>query len=388
MKKNKLNVEVKGISFDNQGACLMLFAIIEEFERRGVAANFVIEYSGTSIKGFPHPLWRKARYVRKGLNLLTPLNFVPAFILNRFKLKKCSDVDVVLDASGFSYGDQWNWKVARDRLASTIEGLKRRGVPVILLPQALGPFEHAEGRTEFAKIAKHADLIFARDEQSLDFAAPIVESTKLFLAPDFTPTVKHPSNAEPSKFTDRACIIPNSKMLTKNATESDAYIRFLGHAINRCHSMGLSPFILLHELKEDGSLVKDYLNTEQIDIDVLAPADVRLCKAIISKTKLLICSRYHGVVSGLSQSIPTICAGWSHKYYALMQYYQCEDFLVETSDLNGFDKKLEQLTKNEQYTVHKQKLAECAVKHRNALPLMWERVFDVIRQTVSGKTLE
>jgi len=387
IQKKPLNVEVKGISFNNQGACLMLFAIIEEFERRGVAANFLIEYSGTSIKEFPHRLWRKARYVRKGTNLLAPLSLIPSALLKPFNLKKCIDVDVVLDVSGFSYGDQWNWRVARDRLSSTIEEFKLRNVPVILLPQALGPFENVDGRAEFFKIAKHADLIFARDEQSLEYASPLTPSEKLFLAPDFTPTVSYPSGTEFDQFLNRACIVPNSKMLTKNTASAAAYVKFLEHAIKRCSSMGLSPFILLHELKEDNSLIHDYIQSKQLDIEVVAPADVRVCKAIISKARLLICSRFHGVVSGLSLSIPTICAGWSHKYFALMQYYRCEDFLVETGDLTALDEKLTQLEQHENYAAHKQKLSECAARHKHAIPPMWDRVFDVIAETESCKNL-
>lgn len=365
-----LNVEVKGISFNNQGACLMLFAIIEEFERRGVAANFLIEYSGTSIKGFPHPLWRKARYVRKGLNLLGPLNLVPAFILNRFKLKKCRDVDVVLDASGFSYGDQWNWKVARDRLGSTIAGLKQRNIPVILLPQALGPFENVDGRSEFVKIAKHADLIFARDEQSLEYASPLTPSEKLFLAPDFTNLIAAKSNHETDALANRPCIVPNTKMLSKTGN-SERYIVFLVDAIKYLQQNNEEPFILLHEIADDNDLAQEINRRLKKQVTIISHSDARVLKQVIGKASLMIGSRFHALVSSLSQSVPTIACGWSHKYNALMDDYECSEYLVNLDS----DEPQSLITKA---TAQQKQLQVNAERQKHASRDMWDRVFSVI----------
>lgn len=54
-----LTVEVKGISFANKGAELMLYAIRQEFERRGVAARFVVEPIGDYQRRCNFGLWQK-----------------------------------------------------------------------------------------------------------------------------------------------------------------------------------------------------------------------------------------------------------------------------------------------------------------------------------------
>ncbi|PTB87978.1 hypothetical protein C9928_07005, partial [Pseudidiomarina aestuarii] len=115
-----LTVEVKGISFANKGAELMLCAIIDQFRQRGVAARFVVEPNGPYQRRADFGLWQKTRYVRKRMNIIGVMGWLPARLRNMFGMVNESEIDVVLDASGFSYGDQWNPAVARDRIGSTI----------------------------------------------------------------------------------------------------------------------------------------------------------------------------------------------------------------------------------------------------------------------------
>ena len=61
-------------------------------------------------------------------------------IKNKWGIVFEADIDLVLDASGFAYGDQWG-VINLINTSNEILRLKNRGAKYIFLPQALGPFE-------------------------------------------------------------------------------------------------------------------------------------------------------------------------------------------------------------------------------------------------------
>ena len=73
----------------------------------------------------------------------------------------------------------------------------------------------------------------------------------------------------------------------------------------------------------------DNLNGEvESSLDIVSESDPLVLKAIIGNSKLIISSRYHGLINALYQSVPVIATGWSHKYEALMNEYSLGDYLI------------------------------------------------------------
>lgn len=58
----------------------------------------------------------------------------------------------------------------------------------------------------------------------------------------------------------------------------------------------------------------------------------RRLKRLIGTSYALIGPRFHAIVNSLSQGIPTMGMGWSHKYVHLFQDYACEDLLHNLAD--------------------------------------------------------
>jgi hypothetical protein len=64
---------------------------------------------------------------------------VPAGIREQYGVVLDKEVNVVLDAAGFAYSDQWGPDLSEE-LARSSKRWKKQGSKVILLPQAFGPF--------------------------------------------------------------------------------------------------------------------------------------------------------------------------------------------------------------------------------------------------------
>lgn len=57
-------------------------------------------------------------------------------------------------------------------------------------------------------------------------------------------------------------------------------------------------------------------------------------RAVIARGRLLVTSRFHGMISGLATHTPTFVVGWSHKYLEVLSDFELEDCVVDFSDLS------------------------------------------------------
>lgn len=378
-----LTVEVKGISFDNKGAELMLHAIQQEFANRKVNARFVVEPIGSYERRVRFELWQKTRWVRKRINWLAPLALLPKPLRHGLGLVNAKEIDVVLDASGFAYGEQWSPQVAKDRLASTISRIKKRGGKVILLPQALGPFESPRHKKYFGHILNHADKVYARDKHSYDYAngllAPDTPDKVLDQCCDFTNLISGVVDDSYDATQHQVCFIPNSKMLEKRS-DGPAYLAFMVELIEASLQKQQMPFMLIHEAEADRNLAEQIQQQLSQRIPVLDPQDALKIKWIIGQSKLVISSRFHGLVSALSQGVPVIATGWSHKYEELLADYGMAHCLFDVSKqaAEGRAQLIRIVSSNSYYREIKESITGKASRQKAEVRQMWSEVFSLI----------
>ena len=322
--------EVTGTNTQNKGAELMLVAIREHFADRPGVQLAVNQFFGTYAERAKYGLLQKVDLNGWGRSRVA-VTLMPAEFRRSFGLVRDDDVDVLLDASGFAFGDQHPpWRTLQ--FAKRVEAVTQAGKDVILLPQALGPFETPAIREAFARIVDAADLVFARDDVSMKHAQDAAgKPDHLKQAPDFTNLVE-PDRAVEGDASSRATVVPNQRMVEKADTEEEAaaYVPLMGRCIEAVAETGLEPVLLLHE-EEDDELASDIQEHVERDIPVRQKTDPVALKRFLGESHLVVGSRFHALVGALSQGVPAIGTSWSHKYEMLFEEYGCSDLLLSVS---------------------------------------------------------
>lgn len=391
-----LNIEIKGVQFSNKGAELMLIAILQQLDKA------LGEYQITLSPGTYLPYqkrarlgaWQKLSFRRGNIDLTGVFGKLPNKLLNllkRYGIVTEKDVDVILDASGFAYGEQWGVKSLK-HTAKEVTRFQQQGKKYIFLPQALGPFKSSEVQQLAIKIFANADLVFPRDDESYRALTELLSKSKIAhvqQAPDFTCLV------EPEPFKDEmqallnkktVCIIPNNKMVStfhhkKASDDEQSYINFLVQAGKYYQQQGWNVVLLNHEGKEDQQICQKIAqelsnNSNKVLIkDDLSAVGI---KAYIGSVDAVLSSRFHGCVSALTQGIPCLATSWSHKYQMLFQEYGVSqnvlDFKIDKNELEQslmlFTQSLSEQRK--QYLKHSFCVKE-ATRH------MWQQVFSTLK---------
>ena len=382
-----LKVEIKGVQFRNKGAYLMLLGCLQGLEQLGRPFELVLSpgpnlpYRERALLG----AWQKLSLRRKGLDLTPWFGNMPNFMLNtlkRYGIVTEKEVNVILEASGFAYGDQWPLLFLQNT-AREVKRFGEAGKPFIFMPQAFGPFKSDESKAAMRDIIKHARLIFVRDPVSLSHLQSCVAElpAHVVLTPDFTVGLKGVSRTALPEFDGPfAALIPNNKVISKfnhaNAeAERTRYVEAFAAAGNQLTELGLEVVLVNHEGKEDAALCAEIAKLTPCQIITIE--DPLAVKALIGKAELCVSSRFHGAINALSQNVPCIATSWSHKYHAMMDDFGMADYCIEALSAVTLTQKITQLlaNKNDIQPLLAEKSA--ALKAKNQL--MWQKLHDTLR---------
>lgn len=330
------NLVIDNTGFINKGAELMLRSIVQHYSTH-TDVNLV--YNGAE--------WNASWKQKAELGLFSivklqrfRINFNRLFSNSKFHnygLINLNEVNYFLDSGGFHIGDQWITELStQNKINQKLDfyrTLKKNGVKIIFLPQAFGPFEKNLSAFLFKKLYEIGDLFFARDKTSYENCQQLIGDTrKLHLFPDFT-NIYIPAVNNSSKFSEikqGICIIPNSKMLSHTTEQlGEKYILFMENIVDDMVKNGEKVFFLNHEGQDDFNLIQ---NLNKHKLPVISGVNANDVKYIIGQSKIILSSRFHGVVSGLSQGIPTFCTSWSHKYKEIMKDYSFSDGVLDIVD--------------------------------------------------------
>ncbi len=293
-----------------------------------------------------------------------------------------SEIQGFIDIAGFAYTSQWGDKPTQD-LAQLTAYFNKQQNPVILLPQAFGPFETPEIRSAMREVIGNASLIFARDEESykhLQGLAPASDSIRQ--SPDITLFYPREPASKLKEKSGSVGIVPNARMLDqgKNLWGSNYYDVLLA-IISYLRQSGTPAEILVHDASgQDMALAEEIRERAGSPyLPIFSASDPFIIKQRISEYHLIIGSRYHSLVAALSTTVPAIALGWAHKYKLLMEDFGLNRYLllpdISTEDAVGIVEELAQEDVNE--TCRKQigsRLAHMSAANQE----MWQSVTDVL----------
>lgn len=382
----RLNFQVLGIDPANKGACLMLAALRQELGRRFPGARVAMDISTPFEIPFEERL-------RLGVWAVTPADWdegrgfkaLKGLAVRRMSgqarkmgLLHRSEIDVILDASGFAYGDFWGKAKFDRRLGAPMAGWKAAGKVVIALPQAWGAFAEPGFAETVQSTLAQADLVMARDAESLAH----LQATGLAgveRAPDFTNLL---APALPPAFEDlrgAGFVIPNSKMLEARGEGAlESYLGFLEQAVACLRRACPQVHILMHEGKKDRALA-ERLNDRLADpLRIIDVADPLETKAILAAASALVSSRFHGLVSALSAGVPSLACGWSHKYAELMADYGAADHVAQLGTPENWEAGFAAFSRDIADPGFHARLAEAAKAQKALAAASWDRIAGVI----------
>lgn len=229
------------------------------------------------------------------------------------------------------------------------------GVPVVKCSQALGAFDTWLNRTLAKLFLPATKQIFARGAltnrylaelgltnvtEAADYAFLLQVSKQATLDVDELFTRRKISDKK-----DVVCIVPSKVVRAKVQRMGIDYIAEQQKFIKQLLERGFQVVLLPHSTRFYTS--KSHNNDVPVSRAIAAgitnknfhfideELNAQQVRAVIGKCSILITSRFHGMVSGLATSRPTLVVGWSHKYQEVMDQFDLSGHAMSTKDFSA-----------------------------------------------------
>jgi polysaccharide pyruvyl transferase WcaK-like protein len=371
-----ITIEVHGTGTHNRGAELMAYAAHSALKTRIPDIRTVVSsadwaYEARMNYGFYTNLEFKGRLRAKTSSVFARAMSPSA--RSSLGISLPEEVDAVLDASGFALSDQRGVGPARGLLRRLSKHGSKKQM-LILLPQAMGPFENADVAQLARQVINRASIVYARDQQSLEAVRRLGCKSDIIQAPDFTIAVPAIEGSHlPPK---HVAIVPNFR-IGKHVASPQVYEAFLERVISSITQRNFTPVFVLHSPEEDVSITE--AARRRHGIAVLSDPDPRRLKGILGSAHFVVGSRYHALVGALSQGVPSIGIGWSHKYGELFRDFGVPDLVTENiADFGAIDQIVARLCDDRIHADYRRLIRS----HKLLLVAQAESMWDCVAQSI------
>lgn len=324
-----MNILLYHCSFHNQGDVLMLLSAKKILEQTFPTSHFY----ALSSDNPDNKLLQENEISLLDLNIDYLLPQKPFFyrviskiykIINKKDLETFEKINLVVDVNGYFMGDKWGVHV---NLYRAYHLFKKMNMQIILMPKSFGMFKNPLVSGNASAILSCADLIFARDSVSLEEVKKIAPYLKnIHLNSDYTSICKPKITPLINSFSGKIAIIINNRMVWKSEKGIEEYKKFLSNCIEIINDSNLEYYFLLHDYKRDIHFISEL---EVPNNKIIKCKDALELKGYASVAKLVISSRYHGILNALNSCTPVIGTSWAHKYNKIAEEYGVKDYIVK-----------------------------------------------------------
>jgi colanic acid/amylovoran biosynthesis protein len=380
------NILIDKVNTLNKGAELMAVAVLQEIERRcpGTTVYFHELYFPQGISHIPTKLRTRLSRTPFLFKLLAKLR-VPGILRRLFGILipyysngyPVKGLDLVLDAGGFQFSDQCLlYDSSVQHFKRYVGVLKRQGTRIVYLPQAYGPFETTRSKKILEILDANAECIIAREESSYNYLIKAGIKKDIWVYPDFTALVDGIVPPRYIHLCGGIAIIPNMRMVDRDALAMRQYIDILAEIIMLCINSDKTPFLLNHEGKHDFALclrIKQKLGNA---VPVVTDVNALEIKGILSRCSTVISSRYHGCVSALASGVPCLATAWSHKYEMLFRDFGMDGMLLDFHNKEETFTKVRNILDEKRNGEIREQLNRAIPRIKEKNREMWDRVWE------------
>ena len=97
-------------------------------------------------------------------------------------------------------------------------------------------------------------------------------------------------------------------------------------------------------------------------------------------------SRYHSLVSSLSQGTPSMGTSWAHKYEALFKEYHCDDNLISPLlDDGEISRKIDKFLAPDRNNQLRELLSKRSDEQKKKVKKMWQQIEKMIAPLNNGR---
>jgi len=287
---------------------------------------------------------------------------------------KASSVDLLLFTPGFRFSDQFG-DLGEGFFGGEVRHFRsfsKKGRRMVFLPQAFGPFESPRWKQHIRECCDIADQIYAREVVSYKhLAAVLPDMSKVSIAPDFTCLYHGEPHPLPFASKDYVVVIPNRQMIVRSPYPSQ-YCDFMIGLVRLLVARKENIVLLNHEGAADIGLIEVLNAAIGNQGTIVSNISGGACKSVIAGAKLVVTSRFHGLVSSLTESVPSLCTSWSHKYQELVSELGCLASCVNLEDSKSALAIVEEALKTPtKFSAGKTELAT----YYETVSSMWREVF-------------
>jgi colanic acid/amylovoran biosynthesis protein len=147
--------------------------------------------------------------------------------------------------------------------------------------------------------------------------------------------------------------------------------------VQRLQELDARPFMLIHEGEDDERLAQEISSGA---IPVVKEEDPLRLKGILGASRAVVASRFHALVSALSQGVPTVATGWSHKYTELFSDYGFPAGILSINDdASRINEMLDSIVETSAAKQISTQLIEKSHRQKLLAEEMWSEVDAVIK---------